>query len=48
MFDEMKTRIDKLIGQKIEFKDPYVPDGTQNNDHEYGFRAAESAFLSGF
>jgi len=45
MFDEMKIRIDKLTGQKIEFKEPYVSDGTQNSDHEYGFRAAESAFL---
>ena len=45
MFDEMKMRVDNLIGQKIEFKEPFVADGTQNNDHEYGFRAAESAFL---
>ena len=45
MFDEMKTRVDDLIGQKIEFKEPYVADGTQNSDHEYGLRAAESAFL---
>ena len=45
LFDEMKARVDNLIGQKIEFKEPYVKDGTQNSDHEYGFRAAESAFL---
>jgi len=45
MFDEMKKRVDELIGQKIEFKEPYVADGTQNSDHEYGLRAAESAFL---
>ncbi|HUX97069.1 MAG TPA: heparinase II/III family protein [Bacteroidales bacterium] len=45
LFDEMKARVDNLIGQKIEFKAPYVNDGTQNTDHEYGLRAAESAFL---
>ncbi len=45
MFDEMKTRVDNLIGQKIEFTEPYIKDGTENRDHEYGFRAAESALL---
>ena len=42
---EIKSRIDEMIGQKIEFSDPLVPDGTQNRDHMYGTRAAESAFL---
>lgn len=45
MFSEMKTRADALIGKKIEFTDPYIKDGTENRDHEYGFRAAESALL---
>jgi len=45
LFQDMKSRVDRLIGQKIEFKEPYVTDGTQNTDHEYGFRAAEAAFV---
>ena len=45
LFDVIKKRIDDLVGQPVEFKEPYVNDGTQNSDHEYGFRAAESAFL---
>ncbi|VAW18013.1 Heparinase II protein precursor [hydrothermal vent metagenome] len=45
LFGEMKSRIDALIGQKIEFTDPLAPDGTQNSDHEYGTRAAEAAFV---
>lgn len=45
IFDEMKNRVDELIDKKIEFKDPLVPDGTQNSDHMYGTRAAEAAFV---
>ena len=45
VFEEMKTRVDVLIGRKIEFKEPLAQDGTQNSDHEYGTRAAEAAFL---
>ena len=45
IFEEMKNRVDLLIGQKIEFKEPLVHDGTQNTDHEYGTRAAEAAFV---
>ena len=45
LFGEMKSRVDLLIGQKIEFSDPLVPDGTQNADHMYGTRAAEAAFV---
>ena len=45
LFLEMKNRIDLMIGQEIKFTDPLVPDGTQNADHMYGTRAAESAFL---
>ena len=45
LFGEMKGRIDALLGQEIEFKDPLVTDGTQNTDHEYGNRAAEAAFV---
>src|SRR5690554_2131529 len=36
IFEEMKNRVDELIDKKIEFKDPLVPDGTQNSDHMYG------------
>ena len=45
LFLEMKSRIDPMIGKKIEFTDPLAPDGTQNADHNYGTRAAEAAFL---
>ena len=45
LFLEMKSRIDLIVGQKIEFADPLTPDGSQNRDHMYGTRAAESAFL---
>ena len=45
LFGEMKSRVDLMIGQKIEFSDPLVPDGTQNADHMYGTRAAEAAFV---
>ncbi len=45
LFREMKSRVDLMIGQKIEFTDPLVPDGTQNADHMYGTRAAEAAFV---
>jgi len=45
LFMEMKDRIDLIVGQKIEFTDPLASDGTQNADHMYGTRAAESAFL---
>jgi hypothetical protein len=45
LFEEMKNRVDALIGQRIIFKDSLVPDGTQNTDHEYGTRAAEAAFV---
>jgi len=45
LFVEMKSRVDLMIGQKIEFSDPLVPDGTQNADHMYGTWAAEAAFV---
>ena len=45
MFDEMKGRVDNLIGKKIEFTEPYIKDGTENRDHAYGFRAAEAALV---
>lgn len=45
IFQEMKDRIDLLIGKKIEFRDPLVQDGTANDDHEYGTRACEAAFV---
>ena len=45
LFGEIKSRIDLLIGQKIEFTDPLEPDGTQNADHMYGTRASEAAFI---
>lgn len=45
LFMEMKGRVDEMMGQKVEFTDPLVPDGTQNRDHMYGTRAAEAAFV---
>ena len=45
IFEEMKNRVDLLIGQEIVFKEPLDNDGTQNTDHEYGTRAAEAAFV---
>ena len=45
LFSEMKDRVDALLGQEIEFNDPLVADGTQNTNHEYGARAAETAFV---
>ena len=45
LFGEIKGRVETLLGQEIEFKDPLVTDGTQNSDHEYGTRAAEAAFV---
>ncbi len=45
ILDDMKSRVDVLFDQEIEFKDPLVRDGTQNSDHIYGTRAAEAAFL---
>ena len=45
LFDEMKKRVDLLIGQEIKFTNPLEPDGHQNNDHEFGTRAAEAAFV---
>jgi len=45
LFGEMKNRVDLLIGQKIEFKDPLVKDGSQNTDYKYGTSAAEAAFV---
>ena len=45
LFGEIKSKVDLLIGQEIEFKDPLQPDGTQNADHLYGTRAAEAAFV---
>lgn len=45
LFEEMKNRMDALVGQKVEFKDSLERDGTQNNNHKYGTRAAESAFI---
>jgi hypothetical protein len=45
IFDQMKNRVDKLIGIKIEFPDPLVQDGSTNSNHLYGTRAAEAAFV---
>lgn len=45
LFGEMKNRVDQLFGKKIEFKDPLAQDGTNNDDHQYGTRASEAAFL---
>jgi hypothetical protein len=45
IFKEMKTRVDLLLGQKIEFPDPLAIDGQQNSNHAYGTRAAEAAFI---
>jgi hypothetical protein len=45
IFEEMKIRVDLLLGQKIEFPDPLAIDGQQNSNHAYGTRAAEAAFI---
>lgn len=45
VLDAIRLKIDDLIATEIVFKEPYALDGTQNSDHEYGFRAAESALL---
>jgi hypothetical protein len=45
IFQEMKDRIDLLLGKKIEFRDPLIQDGTANDDHEYGTRACEAALV---
>lgn len=45
LFENMKNRVDKLIGQEIIFKDSLMQDGTNNGDHNYGTHAAESAFV---
>ena len=45
LFEAMKSRADQLLGQKIEFKDPLIKDGTHSVDHQLGTKAAEAAFV---
>ena len=44
-YDEMKSRIDKLMGSDIVFEDPLAATGENTDNHEYGFRASEAALL---
>ncbi len=41
----IQGRIDDLLDKEIVFKDLAIPDGSKSRDHEYGFRASESALL---
>ncbi len=45
IFDEMKNRVDALIGQEIKFEDPLIRDGTLSGDHHLATKAAEAAFV---
>lgn len=45
LFDQLKNRVDALFDKEITYREPLVPDGTQNSDHMYGTRAAEAAFV---
>ena len=45
VFTEMKKRIDAIISKPVVFSDPLAASGEANKDHEYGFRAAESALV---
>mgnify|MGYP005764463667 CR=1 FL=1 len=45
VYEAMKTRIDELMTKGIEFVDPLAATGESNTNHEYGFRASESAIL---
>lgn len=44
-YEAMKKRIDDLLDQPVQFKEPLAPTGESNKDHEYGFRASEAALL---
>lgn len=44
-FAKIRLRVDQLLDKEIVFSDLYAVDGSKNSDHEYGMRAAESAFL---
>ena len=45
IFDEMRSRVDMLVGKEIEFENPTIRDGTHSNDHLLGTKAAEAAFV---
>ena len=45
LYDKIKAGLGALAGQKIEFKDLEIADGTQSRDHEHGFRAADAALV---
>lgn len=45
VFDEMKERMDKLIGKEINFENPHIRDGQQSSNHQLGTRASEAALL---
>lgn len=45
IFDAMKTRIDGLLDQPVEFKDLLIATGESSQDHEWGTRASEAAML---
>ena len=45
VYDAMRSRIDHMIGSRIEFVDPLAATGESNKNHEYGFRASEAAML---
>lgn len=44
-FLKTKEKIDEWMTKEIVFKDSTVMDGSQSKDHEYGFIAADAAFL---
>ncbi len=44
-FNKIKSQLDNMIGQEIVFEDINAADGTSNNNHAYGTRAAEAAFV---
>lgn len=45
LFIEIKARVDALKGSRIVFTEPLEKDGAANNNHTYGTRAAEAAFI---
>ncbi len=45
LLDSIRDRIDKLMVSGITFRNKNAGDGSRNRNHQYGFRAAESALL---
>ena len=44
-YDAMKKRIDDIIDKPVQFVDILTPTGEGKSNHQYGFRASESALL---